>query len=127
MQTRQTKNSFASPKSFQEKGPTYFQLATLKTREKLGQVNTHKDFWDCYWGQGKELKSASPKTIPEIFAKANLAQFPSRFRVSVLAWVELCQTAYLEKKFDPVACAASSTTPTHSHAHNLKISKRWPL
>ena len=28
------------------------QFATEETR-KLGRVNFRKDFWDCYWGQGK--------------------------------------------------------------------------
>ena len=25
----------------------------IETRGKLGRVNVRKDFWDCYWGQGK--------------------------------------------------------------------------
>ena len=29
-----------------------FAFVTLKTRRKLGRLNFHKDFWDCYQGQG---------------------------------------------------------------------------
>ena len=38
-------------------------------RGELGRVNFHKDLWDCYQGQGKQigqkLTSASPVTIPQ--------------------------------------------------------------
>ena len=29
-----------------------FAFVTLKTRRKLGRLNFHKDFWDCYQGLG---------------------------------------------------------------------------
>ena len=28
-------------------------FATLTMTRKLGSINSCKDFWDCYWGQGK--------------------------------------------------------------------------
>ena len=31
------------------------QFAALETSRKLDQVNFRKDFWDCYWEQGKKL------------------------------------------------------------------------
>ena len=40
-------------------GQVYFDTARLfrnekETRRKLGRVNFRKDFWDCYWRQGKK-------------------------------------------------------------------------
>ena len=32
------------------------KYASLETRENLGRVNFRKDFWDCYWLQGKEYE-----------------------------------------------------------------------
>ena len=29
--------------------------ATLNARRKLGKVTFCKDFWDCYWEQGKQI------------------------------------------------------------------------
>ena len=31
------------------------QFAALETSRKRDRVNFRKDFWDCYWGQGKKL------------------------------------------------------------------------
>ena len=33
-------------------------FATLKMRRKLSRVNFHKDFSDCYWGQGNNLTNS---------------------------------------------------------------------
>ena len=53
-------------------------FATLKREKKLGRVHFRKVFWDCYWGQGKQidqqLTCASPVRIPKFFAKANSSQ-----------------------------------------------------
>ena len=47
------------------------------------RINFRKDFWGCYWRQGKQidqqLNSPSLVTIPEVFVKANSAQSPSDF------------------------------------------------
>ena len=33
----------------------FTRFTTLETRKTLGRVNHHKDFWDCYQGQGKQI------------------------------------------------------------------------
>ena len=30
----------------------------LETRRKLGLANVRKEFWDCYWGQGKKIANS---------------------------------------------------------------------
>ena len=57
-------------------------IVPLETR-KLCRVDFRKDFLDCYWGDGKQtgqqLNSASPGTIPEVFAKSLLGPVPLSF------------------------------------------------
>ena len=50
-----------NPKKFLVRiGCLSFAFVTLKkkTRWKLGRLNFHEDFWDCYQGQGKKLPTA---------------------------------------------------------------------
>ena len=62
--------------------PSYVQkFDSLETRKGLEHPNC---FWDGYWGGAGQLSvnlifSLSPVTVPEVFAKVNSVQFPSRF------------------------------------------------
>ena len=54
-------------------------FATLFRRRKLGLVNFHKDFWDCYEGQGKfgPIARASERSQ----RKSQISQdFPTQIR-----------------------------------------------
>ena len=33
-------------------------FVTLEPRKKIGRVTFSKDFWDCYWEQGKTLANS---------------------------------------------------------------------
>ena len=53
------------------------------TRRKLDPVNFRKDFWDSYWARAIQLLAnlsvLSQVTVPEVLAKVNSDEFPSRF------------------------------------------------
>lgn len=34
---------------------TLVSFTALETKRNLGHVNLSKEFWDCYWGQGKQI------------------------------------------------------------------------
>ena len=38
-----------------------WECITWETKRKLGPVNFCKDFWDCYWGQGKNWPIAEQR------------------------------------------------------------------
>ena len=58
-------------------------FATLETRRNWSRNASRSCFWDRYWGHAGQLLDryffSSLVTAPEVFAKVNSAQFPSRF------------------------------------------------
>ena len=70
-------------------------------RRKLGLVNYHKDFWDCYEGQGKFGPIARASETERSQRKSQISQdFPTQIRrkASEFRFQEIFGTNFTKKQ-----------------------------
>ena len=80
-------------------------FAALETRKKLDRLNFRKDFWEVTGTRRSAIGQflpLSPETVPEVLAKVNWVQFPSRFESGVLH----------------IGSVNSTINPFHQHKHH---------